>query len=360
MLKFSVSYIFLSKKNLNISQEKIDDLRDNREKLSSDKNDLKILDQNIKINYFDHADDVNFIQDKKNTEVENHDESDKTYDNIRAIQVESISSPILSFITKTVRPFLEARIDNMLIRMGIQNKLRETVDISSKLKIHIITDGSQDSKRITCGSNVEISLKVDDEYGNSIRTDYDNQKFLLTIGRSNFTRGLELGLIGAKIEEEREIIAPFDLNIGISSFAEKLSKSTKKATFKVKVHDITEDEELNNIQNSLRYYDGMASLSRQISCGDFVKTNLKLLNAKGDILYEKPKNQILYLMLGSNTSKYLEQILLGVHSGGTRIALSGTENLETLKRVPALKGIEKILNEYRGVVIELSPTLVSQ
>ena len=87
---------------------------------------------------------------------------------------------------------------------------------------------------------------------------------------------------------------------------------------------------------------------------------MRLLNAKGEILYEKPKDQMLFLVLGSNMSRYLEQILLGVHSGGTRIALSNTENLESLKRIPALEGIAKVLTEYSGVVIELSPTFALQ
>ena len=345
------------KESLNISQQQIDELIDSRQKLSGDKNNLKILDQNIKIN---HSDDLIFIDDKQINRKHINEVEDINHQDIKNIQVDLMSSPILRFVTKTIRPFLEARIDNILMRMGVITKLTEAIDISSKLKIHIIKDGAEDSKAITCGNNVEISLKIEDEYGNNIHTDYENQRLWLTVGQKNFTMGLELGLIGAKIGEEREVIAPFPLNIGNSLFAQQLLKATKQAAFKVKIHDISEDEELEKIQKNLRYYDGMASLSRQLSCGDIVKTDLRLLNAKGEILFEKPKDQIIYLILGSNVSKYLEQILLGVHSGGTRIALSSTENLETLKRIPALKGIEKILNEYSGVVIELSPTFALQ
>ena len=344
------------KEDLSISESQMEELLDNRQKLTSEKNDLKILDQSVKINY---SDDLTFVQDSKE---KNKSDGKATQNNndIKEIEVESASSPVLRIVTKIIRPFFEARIDHFLARMGVVTKLKETLDISSKLKIHIIKDGAKDSKSAVCGNSIEIGLVAEDEYGGVINTDHDGQKFWLTPGRNNFTRGLELGLIGAKIGEEREIIAPFDMNIGSSPFAIQISKATKKATFKVKVHDILEDEELDNTLKSLRYYDGATSLSRQLSCGDFVKTDLRLLNAKGEILYEKSKDQMLFLVLGSNMSRYLEQILLGVRSGGTRIALSNTENLESLKRIPALEGIAKVLTEYSGVVIELSPTFALQ
>ena len=346
------------KEDLTISDRQMEELLDNRKKLTSEKNDLKILDQSVKINY---SDDLNFVQDSKE---KNKSEGETTQKNDEArvidMEIESASSPVLRIVTKVIRPFFESRIDHFLVRMGVVNKLKETLDISSKLKIHVIKDGAKDSKSAVCGNSVEIGLIVEDEYGGVISTDNEGQKFWLTLGRNNFTRGLELGLIGAKIGEEREIIAPFDMNIGSSPFSLQVSKATKKATFKIKVHDILEDEELDSTLKNLRYYDGATSLSRQLSCGDFVKTELRLLNAKGEILYEKQKEQILYLVLGSNMSRYLEQILLGVHSGGTRIALSNTENLESLKRIPALEGIAKVLTEYSGVVIELSPTFALQ
>jgi FKBP-type peptidyl-prolyl cis-trans isomerase 2 len=347
------------RENLDISEKEIDDLIDNRKKLTSDKNNLKILEQNIKIN---HSEDLTFVQERSTIQEISKENQNNSFDdiNVKTIEIDSISSPILKFITKTIRPFLENRIDNILIRMGITRQIKDSLNLSSKLKIHTLYDGFKESNSITCGNNVEISLKVDDEYGNNLQTDYDNQRFLISVGQNNLTRGLELGLIGAKIGEEREIVAPLELNLGTSLFSQKLIKATKKATFKAKVHDIIEDEELKKIQENLHYYDVISSLSRQLSCGDFVKINLKLLNSKGEILYEKPKDQILYLILGSNMSKYLEQVLLGMRFGGTRIALSNTENLQTLKKIPALNGIEKILNEYSGVVIELSATLAMQ
>lgn len=345
------------RENLHISQKQIDEIIDNRRKLSGDDNDLKILENNIKIN---DSSDLNFIHDNKDSVANENilvEERQITYDDMKNAQINTISSPILRFITKTVRPFLETRIDNMLMKMGIQNEIKKNLDLSSRLKIHTLKEGVKDSKTVTCGRNVEISLDVEDEYGNKVRTDYDNQRFWLVVGHNNFTRGVELGLIGSKIGESREVIAPPEMNLGTSSFAQHLMHNVKQATFRITVHDMAEDEEMDKIQENLLYYDTVSSFARKLSCGDFVNLDLKLLNAKGEILYEKPKDRDLLLILGSNMSKYLEQILIGSYIGGKRVALSNTENLETLKRIPALFGAEKIINEYSGLVLELSPKL---
>jgi FKBP-type peptidyl-prolyl cis-trans isomerase (trigger factor) len=171
-------------------------------------------------------------------------------------------------------------------------------------------------------------------------------------------RGLELGIIGMKIGEVREIIAPSSFNTGTTPLSKKLFLSGKNTLFTVTLHDLKEDEKLDEIRDNLKFYDVLGSVSRRIACLDIVNLDIKVLNGAGEVIYRKPRNKNLRLAIGSGTMPYLEQVLIDSKNYGKRIAFAKTKFLEDLKKSPQLPGLTKVLEENDSVTLELSPSLL--
>ena len=318
-------------------------------KISVESNTLITSENDIKLNDKSDLDDIenrNKLADLIN----------KKKDNDQFIKNEGDASPMLHFVISKVRPFIEVRIDSMLTKAGFESYLREKTDLISQLKINNLSESDvKNVQKAVCGNGAEISFTVADEYGNVIDREYDNKKLWVNIGQNALPRGLELGMIGMKINEIREITSPPNLNTGPTPLSKKLFLLNTKSVFKVAVHDIKDNEALDEIKNNLRFYDVSSSISRTIECMDIISLDIRVLNASGDILYKKPKDKKVYLIVGSGTAPYIEQIILNARNDGKRIAFVKTKFLEDLKKNPYLLGLEKVLNENESVILELSP-----
>jgi hypothetical protein len=310
--------------------------------LITSENDIKLKDQS----------DLEDIKNRNKLA----DLMDRKKENSQFISNEQDYSPILHFIITKVRPFIEVRIDSMLVKAGFESYLREKTDLLSQLKINNLSESDvKNVRKAVCGNSAEISFTISDEYGNSIDREYDNKKIWVNIGQNALPRGLELGITGMKINEIREINSPSNLNTGPTSLSKKLFLLGKNSVFKVTLHDIKDSEAFDEIKDNLRFYDVSSSISRAIECIDVISFGVKVLNASGDILYRQSKGKKVYLTVGSGAMPYIEQVILNAKNDGKRIAFVKTKFLEDFKKNPYLIGLEKVFNENESVILELSP-----
>jgi hypothetical protein len=320
--------------------------------LSADKNNLERFDINNKI-----KDNSKYIEKNRN---KLSDIIDQQIDNnaVENVGLEDVPSPILKFILHKVRPFIEVRIDSMLVKAGFDSHLRHTISQEEQLKINVVENSSNNSgQKATCGQVAEASFVIEDEFGAVLDDSYKDRKTWLTIGGNQYPKGLELGMIGMRIGETREITSQNTLNAGHTELSLKLFFSGKPSVFRVTLHDLKENEMHDEIRDNLRFFDVIGSISRQLSCVDFVQLNFRILDASGKILYTNPQNKPVKFIIGSGFNTYLEQILIGAKNFGKRIAFVDTKYLQELKNIPYLNGIRNVIDENKAVVLELSPSL---
>ena len=295
---------------------------------------------------------------------DNHDifEEQKTDDLLKIqpkdeIRSENSSSPILKFILKELRPLVETRIDFMLVKSGFASNVRELIKIESQLKIEIIEENKTiGALPATCGQRAEISFTAEDEYRTILDDEHGTNKEWIVIGQNKLPKGLELGLIGMKIGETRKIFSPHNLNSGKSAKSSKLFSTNKPVIFQVTLHDIKNDENHEEIKENLKFYDVATSISRELSCTDHIQLNLKILDYSGQVVYKNPSQ--FKFTLGGGHVPYLEEILMSARNSGKRLAFAETKYLQELKRISSFKGIEKILDQNKSVILELSPKLI--
>ena len=94
--------------------------------LITSENDIKLKDQS----------DLEDIKNRNKLA----DLMDRKKENSQFISNEQDYSPILHFIITKVRPFIEVRIDSMLVKAGFESYLREKTDLLSQLKINNLSE----------------------------------------------------------------------------------------------------------------------------------------------------------------------------------------------------------------------------
>lgn len=254
------------------------------------------------------------------------------------------NSPILQFIANSIKPFLEARIDAIILKTGFNAYLKKIIEPTSHLKIEILKEGIGDQQLI-CGQMAEIDLALISRNGKHLS---DQEKILLTVGLSGVNHDLDLGIIDMKIGEERLISM-----ISPSSKTHQSSNKNEVNQFQVKLRQIINNQHNQELQqfksNNFKYYDILTNLAPKISCGDWIKINLKVLNAQGETLLDNNKSSSYILGTGSMPI-ILENGLIGMAANDIRLIFANPNDLKLLKDLK--------INDDKGVILEVTPELI--
>ena len=256
---------------------------------------------------------------------------------IKIIANTESGSPIINFITKRVQPFVEARMDAILLKLGFNDMLQKFGDpnLEKMFKYTISNDG--DGRVLKCGQMARMNIELFDNNMISVNDDLKNNDASIVIGLSKLGKAIDVGTIGMKESEVRLIQWPKVGHHSISINAPKKEYSY----FNVKLNHIEQsarDIEIENFDiEKMRHYDIIKNINELITCGSIVKPRLKLLDAKGALLFDSnsdsAKDTYSYFIGSGRMPIILENGLIGMHKGDQRIFLVNSSELALLKSI---------------------------
>lgn len=183
----------------------------------------------------------------------------------------------------TIKNFFESAIlkilEKNLQEKGFMEQVEQNIFADEKLKIEVHRKGEGNS--VFCGQKVLVDIVG---FGEDKLNDIEKyENFVMQIGNFALDKQLEWGILGMRKNEIRQI-----------SFDAWQDDKLYKKTYKVILKEILEDSNINI--DDLILLEQKNGLGMAAMCGDSVKFNFKLRDAKGKEFFS---SQILETKLGA-------------------------------------------------------------
>jgi hypothetical protein len=212
-----------------------------------------------------------------------------------------------------IRPFLEARIDHLLMQNGFISNLESEIYANKSFNVEIIRNGNG-TVSLHCGQNARVKMQ--------------GQEITLETSKGEITEALAPGMMGMKKNEIRKITAK----------SKKIRKHDKNSeSFVVGLLDFW-PEYPPEAEDLLIFSQGR-NLNNAASCGNNVLVSYKIRKVNGSIIYQSPKP--IKFQIGSR------QVPLALELG---IIDAQAEISRTIIAQPALLKItEEMLPEFKKI-----------
>jgi FKBP-type peptidyl-prolyl cis-trans isomerase len=117
---------------------------------------------------------------------------------------------------------------------GNNNKKITASFIAQGVKVEILKEGSGEGAKN--GDLLTVNYTAYLPGGEKINSIYDGQNpFIFQLGTNRLIRGLDLGLLGIKVNEKRKITIPSELTFGIESFSRAIMPTNTALIFEVEL-----------------------------------------------------------------------------------------------------------------------------
>lgn len=227
---------------------------------------------------------------------------------------------ITFFFYNLLKPFIEARIDVYMAKIGLDVALRNYDNGAKGLIFSDISVGNGDA--LMCGQMVDIALHSDAVIasGLALMPIVANDNMTIMIGGGSVSRGVELSILGMKEEGARNVKVPRTLRLNRNFIPSHFDPGIySDYTVRVKkVHDAYPQS-----AHSFFKIDSLKSLEREALCGDMVAVAIRLFDEDGNIRYNSSDHvEYLDMRLGSKHAPLgIELSILGMRRGGKRFVL---------------------------------------